>query len=114
MKRNRSAMTSNAHDTPVTLPRYIQCATTKPLESPAPTLRQRALSALQRVRSVIRGLRGPAPEAAPPLQWQIDWDNDVPPLPILTGDVARARASGGTPAKSSKPLAKPLPDYAGS
>jgi len=86
------AMTANAapfvHHTPVTVAGYIQRAMSKPRSPESPTLRQRALSALQRAQRAIRGLR--ADVSSPPLQWQIDWDNDVPPFPIFAGEVARA------------------------
>ena len=82
-------MTANVapfvHHTPVTVAGYIQRAMSKPRSPESPTLRQRALSALRRA---IRGLR--ADVSSPPLQWQIDWDNDVPPFPIFAGEVARA------------------------
>jgi hypothetical protein len=85
-------MTTNAtpfiHHTPVTVPDYTQHAMSNPRSPESPTLRQRALSALQRARRAIRGLR--ADVSSPPLQWQIDWDNDVPPFPIFAGEVARA------------------------
>ena len=85
-------MTANVapfvHHTPVTVAGYIQRAMSKPRSPESPTLRQRALSALQRARRAIRGLR--ADVSSPPLQWQIDWDNDVPPFPIFAGEVARA------------------------
>jgi hypothetical protein len=60
----------------------------KPRSPESPTLRQRALSALRRARRAIGG--GRADVSSPPLQSQIDWDNDVPPFPILAGEVARA------------------------
>jgi hypothetical protein len=85
-------MTANAapfvHHMPVTVAGYIRRAMSKPRSPESPTLRQRALSALQRARRAIRGLR--ADVSSPPLQWQIDWDNDVPPFPIFAGEVARA------------------------
>jgi hypothetical protein len=76
------------HHMPVTVAGYIQRAMSKPRSPESPTLRQHALSALQRARRAIRGLR--ADVSSPPLQWQIDWDNDVPPFPIFAGEVARA------------------------
>jgi hypothetical protein len=90
--RQCPVMTANAapfvHHMPVTVAGYIQRAMSKPRSPESPTLRQRALSALQRARRAIRGLR--ADVSSPPLQWQIDWDNDVPPFPIFAGEVARA------------------------
>jgi hypothetical protein len=85
-------MTANiapfVHHTPVTVAGYIRHAMSKPRSPESPTLRQRALRALQRARRAIRGLRTDV--SSPPLQWQIDWDNDVPPFPIFAGEVARA------------------------
>ncbi len=85
-------MTANiapfVHHTPVTVAGYIRHAMSKPRSPELPTLRQRALRALQRARRAIRGLRTDV--SSPPLQWQIDWDNDVPPFPIFAGEVARA------------------------
>jgi len=46
------------------------------------------MGALQRARQTIHGLR--ADVSSPPLQWQIDWDNDVPPFPIFASEVERA------------------------
>jgi hypothetical protein len=82
-----------AHHMPVTVAGYIRRAMSKPRSPESPTLRQRALRALQRARRAIRGRR--ADVLSPPLQWQIDWDNidwdnDVPPFPIFAGEVARA------------------------
>jgi hypothetical protein len=76
------------HHTPVTVAGYIRRAMSKLLSPESPTLRQRALSALQRARRAICGLG--ADVSPPPLQLQIDWDNDVPPFPIFAGEVARA------------------------
>lgn len=103
------AMTANAapfvHHMPVTLTGYTQCAMSNPRSPESPTLRQRALSALQRARRAIRGRR--ADVSSPPLQWQIDWDNDVPPFPIFAGEVARAigDAQRNTQAEKAKSAA---------
>lgn len=67
------------------------------------------LAALTQAWIAIRAVFAPARVPAPPLQWQIDWDNDVPPFPVLAGEVARAQAMRTIQPKSSKPL----PAYTG-
>jgi uncharacterized protein (UPF0276 family) len=53
----------------------------------------RARRMVEALWSALPGL-SPARDMAPIV---IEWDNDVPPFPILTGEVARAEASLRSP-----------------
>jgi len=91
--------------------RYLSSHTAEPslFNRPPDTPQGSRLATLTQAWIAIREALAPARVHAPSLQWQIDWDNDVPPFPVLAGEVARAQAMHTTQPRSSKPL----PTYPG-